>query len=447
MPASPKLSYSHLLARSWPIILANASVPLLGLVDTAVIGNLGAVIDLGAIAFGALVFSFVYWSFGFLRMSTTGFVARAAGVGDESEIRAVLGRALVLAIVLGLLLIALQWPLKTVAFVLLDGSVEVEAIAQQYFDIRIWGAPATLGTFCLMGVLVGLGMSRMLLLVQLFLNGLNALLDIYFAGVLGMGARGIALGTVLAEWSTLVVGGSLILFELRKRMESSQAFWDISRLLQRESLAKTLSANGDIMLRTLVLVFSFAFFTNQSARFGDIILAANHILMQLVAFSAFFLDGYAFVAEAVVGSSIGAGRRDRFDMAVKKTTILAAVTAVILAVAIWQAGSIAVALLTDLENVRFAANQLLYLAAIYVFLSFPAFQLDGIFIGASFTREMRNAAFMSFAVFIISWWLLMDRMGITGLWFAMIIYVAARADALLLYYRRLRLSIIETWDQ
>ncbi|MEQ8953070.1 MAG: MATE family efflux transporter, partial [Gammaproteobacteria bacterium] len=348
---------------------------------------------------------------------------------------------LLLALVLGLLLIALQWPLKTIAFSLLNGSDEVETIARQYFDIRIWGAPATLGTFCLMGVLVGLGMSRLLLLMQLLLNASNAGLDVYFAGVLDMGARGIALGTVVAEWGTLLIAGAVILYQLNRRKIPSEYFWSRSRIFNRERLLRTLSANRDIMLRTLLLVFSFAFFTNQSARFGDIILAANHILMQLISFSAFFLDGYAFVAEAAVGTSIGAGRRDRFDLAVKRTTVLAAASALGLALAIWLLGGIAIAALTDLDNVRRAANEMLYLAAAYVLISFPAFQLDGIFIGASFTREMRNAAFISVAVFLLAWGLLIERMGVTGLWFAMIVYVAARADALLLYFPRLRRTV------
>jgi MATE family multidrug resistance protein len=183
------ITYRYLLEKAWPIILANAAVPLLGLVDTAVIGNVGTVTDLGAIAFGALIFSFVYWSFGFLRMGTTGSVAQALGAADQTEIRAVLGRALILAVALGLILIMMQWGIRLVALALLDGSAAVEDVTAQYFNIRIWGAPATLATFALMGVLIGLGNSRQLLLVQLFLNGLNISLDIYFAGVLDWGVE------------------------------------------------------------------------------------------------------------------------------------------------------------------------------------------------------------------------------------------------------------------
>ena len=441
MQNSDSITYRYLLEKAWPIILANAAVPLLGLVDTAVIGNVGTVTDLGAIAFGALIFSFVYWSFGFLRMGTTGSVAQALGAVDQTEIRAVLGRALILAVALGLMLIMMQWGIRLVALALLDGSAAVEDVTAQYFNIRIWGAPATLATFALMGVLIGLGNSRQLLLVQLFLNGLNISLDIYFAGVLDWGVEGIALGTIIAEWSTVIFAVWLIMGELNSRRELGSEFWPRSRLLDSAALKKMLAANRDIMIRTLLLVFSFGFFINQSAQFGDVVLAANHILLQLISFAAFFLDGYAFVVESLVGSSLGAKRRESFDIAVKRSSILALVTAAVLALLLLLFGSSAVVVLTDIEPVQAAAQGSLFLAAIYIFFSFAAFQLDGIFIGASFTRQMRNAAILSIAAFLLAWWMLMDRFGVSGLWWAMIIYVSARAYALLLFYPALRKSI------
>lgn len=438
MQIPDSISYRYLLQKAWPIILANASVPLLGLVDTAVIGNVGSIVDLGAIAFGALIFSFVYWSFGFLRMGTTGFAAQASGAGDEQEVRAVLGRALLIALCLGVVLILIQWPIGLAAFSLLDGSAPVEAVAQEYFDIRIWGAPATLSTFALMGLLIGLGKSRTLLIVQLFLNGLNILLDVWFAGILGWGASGIALGTVIAEWTTVLLAVWLVYRTLNERKLLTEVFWPKAKIMDLSALLKTASANLDIMLRTLILVFSFAFFINQSAKFGDTILASNHILLQLIAFSAFFLDGYAFVVEALVGGAIGAKRRDVFDLAVRRSTVLALITAILLALAIVMAGDIAVMLMTDISSVRLAANQLLPFAALYVLFSFAAFQLDGIFIGASFTRQMRDAAALSIAVYLVAWWALSGPFGLQGLWGAMIIYVVARAVALLLFYPSLR---------
>jgi len=441
------ITYRFLLRRSWPLILANAAVPLLGLVDTAVIGNFGSVSDLGAIAFGSLIFSFVYWSFGFLRMGTTGFVAQATGAGDHTEVRAALGRALLMAVSLGLLLVVCQGLIAWSAFFILDGSADVESVAREYFSIRIWGAPATLSTFVFVGLLVGLGKSRQLLLMQLFLNGSNIILDIYFAGFLAMGARGIALGTVIAECATVIFAAWLISGQLlrqysaQKRVGTEQRFWPWESIFERSGLLATLTANANIMLRTLMLVFSFAVFTNQSARYGDVLLAANHLLLQLISFSAFFLDGYAFVAESLVGAAKGAKRRDYFDVAVHKSTVLAFVSAVLLAVMILWFGDIAIYSLTDIAAVRVAATELSGLAALYVLCSFAAFQLDGIFIGASQTRAMRDAALLSLAVFLLMVWFLTPLWAIQGLWLAMILYVVARAGALLIYFSRLRQSI------
>jgi MATE family multidrug resistance protein len=443
MTSPESISYGYMLRKSWPIILANAAVPLLGLVDTAVIGNVGSVADLGAIALGALIFSFAYWSFGFLRMGTTGFAAQAVGAGDEEEVRAVLGRSLLLGATLGVLLILLQWPISTLAFSLLSGGEQMESLAQQYFSIRIWGAPATLTNFALMGLLIGLGNSRQLLLVQLVLNGLNILLDVLFAGVLGWGVEGIAFGTVIAEWSALLFAGTLIYRELARRNTDGANFWPISRIVDAAAIRKTLSANADIMIRTLLMIFSFSFFINQSAIYSGVVLAANHILMQLISFAAFFLDGYAFVVEALIGASIGAHNRLHFDLAIRRSTVLAGVSAMILALLIWQFGAYFVALLTDLETVRAAVGNMLSLAAIYVFFSFAAFQLDGIFIGASRTAQMRDAAIVSVGVFLLAWWLLASRYGVNGLWWAMIIYVIARAAALLIYFPALRASVGE----
>lgn len=440
MSNTESISYAYIIRKAWPIILANAAVPLLGLVDTAVIGNVGTVADLGAIALGALIFSFVYWSFGFLRMGTTGFAAQAVGAGDEEEVRAVLGRSLLVGGALGVLLIVLQWPISEIAFTLLNGGEQMESLAAQYFSIRIWGAPATLSNFALMGLLIGLGNSRQLLLVQLAMNGLNILLDVLFAGVLGWGVAGIALGTVIAEWSALLFAGTLIYRELRRRKPNRGSFWPLRRIFEAAAMRKTLSANADIMVRTLLMIFSFSFFVNQSAIYSGIVLAANHILMQLISFAAFFLDGYAFVVESLVGAAIGARNCLQFDLAVKRSTVLAGISATILALLIWQYGDYAVALLTDLESVRVAAGEMLFFAATYVFVSFAAFQLDGIFIGVSRTAQMRNAAFMSVAVFLFAWWLLESRYGVNGLWWAMIIYVAARALALLIYFPALRAS-------
>jgi len=444
MPPRTSVSHFEIISKAWPIILANLSVPLLGLADTAVIGNTGSVEDLGAIALGSLIFSFVYWSFGFLRMGTTSFVAQANGASNEAEVRAALGRALIIALIIGVFLIAIQFGIKQLALALLQGSELVEREAGAYFSIRIWGAPATMATFALMGLLIGLGYSKQLLLVQLILNGSNILLDLWFAGALGMGARGIALGTLIAEWTALGFALLITWKCLQGRHHDQESFWVLTRLKDTARLMQTVTANSDIMIRTLLMIFSFAWFINQSAGFGDAVLAANHILLQLISFSAFFLDGFAFVVESMVGAAVGRQQRDLFDQTVIKSSQLALFTALLLAVLLLVAGEYFVLLLADIESVQAQASQYLQLTALYVLLACAAFQLDGIFIGAGWTRQMRNASFISVSVYLLAWWVLIEPFGVSGLWVAMIIYVCARALALLIFYPGLRKSIALT---
>lgn len=435
------LTRAAVARQAWPIILANAAVPALGLVDTAVIGHYGSATELGALALGALLFNFVYWSFGFLRMGTTGFVAQARGAGDEAEVRATLARALLLAAGLGGGLWLLQWPIAWLYFGLMDGSTAVESVAGEYFRARIWGAPAALALFAISGLLIGLGRSRELLFVQLLLNGLNAGLDVWFAGALGMGARGIGLGTAIAEWGTCAVALVVVLRVLRERHRDDVPFLAWSRVADARRIRQALAANGDILVRTLCLLFAFAWFANAGARFGDVTLAANHILLQLVSFSAFFLDGFAFVAEARVGTAWGARDRERFRRAVRLTSELAAGTALVLAAMVFLLGDAAVAVLTSLRAVREVASLHLPWAALYVLLSVAAFQLDGVFIGSTRTREMRQAALLSVAAFLLLAWPAVAAWGNHGLWAAFVAYVCVRAAALWPYYRRMDASL------
>lgn len=429
-------SYTMLISVAWPFILANASVPLLGIVDTAVIGNTGSVIDLGAIALGALIFSFVYWSFGFLRMGTTGFVAQAFGSGDQVEVRAIFGRAGVIAFLVGLGLLALQLPIGALSFSLLTGDDGVELVAKTYFFTRIWGAPATLIIFVIMGVWIGLGESRELLKLQLYLNGLNMVLDIIAAGLLGLGAQGIAIGTVIAEVSTCLVGFYRLRAHLNAKGCVDGAFWPWDRIRDMSQMSALVVANIDIMIRTLLLVFAFAYFTNEAAKYGVVALAATHIVLQIMAFTAFFLDGFAYVAEAETGQSYGSNDRRLFDVALLKTTVLAGTTATLLALLVGILGGPLVRLLTDIDEVVALSTTLLPICAIYVFSSFPAFQLDGVFIGTSRTREMRNASVISLIVFLVAVAVLSEPLGLEGLWWAMVVFVVARALSLWLYFRR-----------
>ncbi|WP_237113295.1 MATE family efflux transporter [Pseudohongiella spirulinae] len=423
-------------------MLANASVPLLGLSDTAVIGNYGSLEALGAIAFGSIVFSFVYWSFGFLRMGTTGFVAQAVGARDEAEIRAAVWRAVFIGAIIGFLLILIQSPISTLSLLLLQGSDTVEAMTHSYIQTRIWGAPAALILFALMGCLIGLGKSKSLLAVQLFMNGLNIVLDILFAGVLEMGATGIALGTAIAEWSSLLLALFIVVRSLRERAtDTTLPLIPWSLLHDATGLLHTLSVNRDIMIRTLLMVASFAWFVRQSATYGDEVLAANHILLQLISFSAFFLDAYAYVAEALVGEAMGAGDDHLFDQALWRSSCLAGGSALVLASIIYWGGELIVPLLSQHPAVWLAATDSMHLAALYVALAFAAFQLDGVFIGTTQTAQMRNASILSVLVFVPLSVVLGEQHGVIGLWWAFVMYVVTRAITLGYYLPGLRFKV------
>ncbi|UCC23884.1 MAG: MATE family efflux transporter [Gemmatimonadales bacterium] len=425
---------SRILQLAWPIVLANSAVPLLGLVDTAVIGNTGSTAELGAVGLGSLIFSFVFWGFGFLRMGTTGFTAQASGRGDTAEVRAALARALLLAGTLGVLLLILQVPIRWSALGLLGASPEVESLTGDYFDLRIWAAPASLGMFSVTGSLIGLGRTRHVLATQFFLNGLNMALDVLFAGVLGLGIRGIALGTMLAEWIAFAFGIVLLVQVLRRERRDEEAWWPVDRIRDTGQARAVLTANADIMVRTLFLLFGFGWFTNQGAVFGNEILAANHVLLQLVSLSAYLLDGYAHATEVLVGRAVGAGDPDGFDHVVRLSSQMSAVTAAGLGLALLVVGPALVDRLTDLAAVRRVALDYLPFAAGYVTLSFAAFQLDGVFIGATATRAMRNASILSLLGFLGASLPLAGRFGNTGLWIAFLVFVILRALALRIRY-------------
>lgn len=431
-------SHLAIARKAFPIILANASAPLLGLADTAAIGHMGGAQEIGAIALGALIFSFLYWGFGFLRMGTTGYVAQAYGADRHDEIRNIGLRYGVIAIAVGTIFILLQQVILPISLYLLDTSDSIKQLVADYFYVRIWGAPATLCTYALLGILIGLGETKKLLALQLLLNGLNITLNIIFVVFLGFGVQGIALGTVLAEWFSFLVGTWMvwrILNRLSPKAEKAVAW---KTLFEKSQFAQMMQTNGNIMIRTLALLFGFAWFTNRGASFGDGILAANHILLQFVSLSAFFLDGYAYVVEMMVGKNLGARNQIAFRTELKMATELAAVTALILALLFFFGGDWAIRGLTTDETVRSFASDYLPFACLYILVSFYAFQLDGVFIGATLSKEMRNASIFSVFTFLAFSTLLSWHFGNKGLWIAFIIYVSVRGLSLYYYMPRIR---------
>jgi len=428
LPAAQALSHRAVLAIAVPITISNVSTPLLGIVDTAVVGQIPDPIHIGAVALGALVFNFAFWAFGFLRMGTTGLTAQALGAGDPMEVRASLGRAVLIALAVGAALIALQWPIRELAFTLLQGSAAVEHLARDYYDIRIWAAPATLINYALLGWFIGLGRARVALTLQLVLNLSNIALDAWLVLSMGMGVRGVALGTLIAELLAAAVGLAIA----ARHVRGIGGRWDFGRLTDTVRLKHTVAVNGDIMVRSLALITAFAWFMAQGAKQGDVTLAANAVLMQFITVSAYFLDGLAFAAEALVGRAVGAANRAGLAQAGRVTTRWAAGVAAITSVCLAVLGTTLIDLLTVDPATRAAARSYLPWAALAPLVGVWAFQLDGIFIGATRTADMRNAMLIALAIFLAAWWAL-TPFGNHGLWAALYVHYAARTGTLLYY--------------
>lgn len=433
---SPSLTHRAVLAIAVPVMISNVSTPLIGIVDTAIVGRYPNPVYIGAVAVGSLIFTFVFWAFGFLRMGTTGLTAQALGAHDNDELAAGLGRSLLVAIAAGAGLLLLQWPIREIAFSLLGASSDVERLARGYFDVRIWAAPATLANYALLGWFIGLGRTDIGLALQLILNLTNMALDMFFVLGLGWDVRGVAFGTLLAEY---IAAGAGVLIAAR-HLKSIAGRWSLHRILAPAQLKRTFGVNSDIMVRSLALIAVFVWFTSQGARQGNVILAANSILMQFIAASAFFLDGLAFAAEALVGRAVGAAQRKGLTAAARVTTLWAAGVAVFLTLILAVFGTRFIDVLTVDATARAAARVYLPWAAAAPLLGVWAFQLDGIFIGATRTADMRNAMLVSLVIFLAAWWLL-TPFGNLGLWAAFYVHYVARTGSLLYYYPALVRSV------
>jgi multidrug resistance protein, MATE family len=436
LPGTP-LTHRAVLAIAVPVMISNVSTPLIGIVDTAIVGHYPNPVYIGAVAVGSLIFTFVFWGFGFLRMGTTGLTAQALGARDDAELAAGLGRALLIAAGAGVCLILLQWPIRATAFALLGSSPQVERLARGYFDVRIWAAPATLANYALLGWFIGLGRTDIGLVLQLVLNLTNMVLDMIFVLGFGWDVRGVAFGTTLAEYVAAAAGVTIAVGYLRR---GGGLRWSLAQILAPAQLQRVFSVNGDIMIRSLALITVFVWFTSAGARQGDVILAGNSILMQFIAACAFFLDGLAFAAEALVGRAVGGPHRNGLTIAARMTTLWAAAVAVLLAAVLAVGGPFFIDGLTVDSSARAAARAYLPWAAAAPLLGVWAFQLDGIFIGATRTADMRNAMLASLLIFLVAWWLLLP-LGNTGLWVAFYVHYLARTGSLLYYYPALVRSI------
>ena len=420
------IGHADVLAIALPITLSNATVPLIGFIDTAVVGQLGEAHLMGAVAIGAVIFNMLYWTFSFLRMGTTGLTAQAMGARLPREIAGHLLRALLVALACGLALVVLQVPIRSAAFWLTGGSSEVLAAATTYFDIRIWAAPAGLVNFALLGWLIGLGRAGTAFGLQLVLNLLNIGLALLFGLVLGGGVAGVAWGALVAE-NVAAAAGLAIAWRIARGMGASAPLADA---LDVTKLCRSLAINGDLVVRSLTGYAALVVFTSEGARTGDATLAANALLYGMMAIAIYLLDGFAFAAEALVGRSVGARDRADFDRAVLISTLWAALFAVALGIVIWLAGPLIIKTSARSAEVQAVALDYLAWVAIAPLAGVWCFQLDGIFTGATRTRDMRNMMIVSIAVFFVAFAILGRAFGNHGLWASYIVLFVARAMTL-----------------
>lgn len=419
------------LAIAIPMTFAYLSTPILGLVDTGVIGQLGDAALIGGIALGGILFDLVFTTFNFLRSGTTGLTAQALGAEHRLEERAVFFRAALLAIVIGVVVVLARAPLLDAGLMFMGGSAEVQAATRDYFLIRALATPFSLLNYAVLGWFVGRGRAGIGLLLQIFLNGLNIVLSILFVLHLGWGIEGVAGATVIAEFTTALVGLGLVTHAMRGAPLPS-----LAQIVDKAAFRRMIAINRDIMIRSFTLLFAFAFFTARSAAQGDVTLAANAILEKFFLIGGYFLDGFATAAEQLAGKAIGARYRPAFDRAVRLTLIWGFVLAGLAALVLWSAGNAIVAVMTTAEAVRAAADTYLVWAALTPLFGVLAFQMDGVFIGATWSRDMRNMMLLSLATYLAAYTVLFPQFGNHGLWMALEVFLGVRGISLGIMCRR-----------
>ena len=421
------VSHRRVLAIALPIMLSNATIPILGAVDTGVIGQLGQAAPIGAVGIGAVILASLYWIFGFLRMGTSGLVAQAHGAGDAPEAGAHLVRALAIGFAAGLALILLHPLLFAGAFRLAPASVEVEDLARTYLSIRIWGAPATIALYAITGWLIAMERTRGVLVLQLVQNGLNVVLDLWFVLGLGWGVGGVAAATLIAEMAGLALG----LWFCR---EALRAAIGRAGLFARDRMTRLVRVNGDIMIRSVLLQASFTSFLFLAAGQGDVVLAANQVLLQFLEITAYALDGFAFAAESLIGQAVGARRPDQFRRAARISSAWGIGGAVLLGLCFAAFGPWLIDLLTTAPEVRAEARHYLPWLAIAPVLGIASWMFDGIFIGATLTGRMRRAMIESVALYVLALLILLPAFGNHGLWAALMVLNITRGLTMARFY-------------
>ncbi|WP_295046499.1 MATE family efflux transporter [uncultured Paracoccus sp.] len=415
------ITHRRVLNIALPILVSNATIPLLGLVDTAVVGQMGAAAPIGAVGLGGIILSTVYMLFTFLRMGTSGLTAQAHGRGSPRETALVLHRALLIAVLGGAGLILLHLPILTGAFALSPASAEVEDLARSYVSIRIWGAPATIAIYAITGWLIALERARSVLMLQLWINVINIALDVLFVIVLGLGVPGVAAATLIGEWAGL----ALALWLCREAfLPALRSTW--AEVSERVAVRHTMAMNADLVLRSLLLQASYTSFVFLSAGQGDVSLAANQVLLQFLHLFSYLLDAFAFSAEALVGQAVGARRVGALRRAAALSGKWAFAGSLLLAAAAILGGPQMIAAMTTSPEVRAEAGKYLAWVWIMPLASFGSFIFDGIFIGATLSRQMRNVMFLSLVLYLGTILATLPFLGNHALWLGLVVMSVAR---------------------
>ena len=428
-PATPsKVTTAQVFAIAGPAMVANLTTPLIGIVSTTAIGRLGDAAMLGGVAMASVLFDCMFWLFGFLRMSTVAFTAQSLGAGQTQELSAILVRGFIVAGLIGVALIVLQIPLATLLLGAMGGSEGVTRAAKTYFTIRIWSAPLALANYVVLGWLIGQARARLALATQIAINVVNAAATVLLVLVLNAGIAGAAIAAVIGETAGLLLG-----VLIAGRLTQGKPAIDRATLFERAKLMRLLAVNRDILIRTAALITAFLFFTAQGARAGDVTLAANAVLNNLLLVSAFFLDGLATAAEQLCGRAYGARDRYAFAGAVRLVVVWGfgfslAVTAVF---ALF--GPALIDVMTASPEVRRVARDFLLFVTLSPMLAVFAFAYDGVYIGATWARDMRNLMVLSLLIFLAAWFALRS-FGNAGLWGAFLVHYAARGGLEALRY-------------
>jgi MATE family multidrug resistance protein len=431
-----KHPHRTIIAIAFPAILANSSAPLVGLVDTWAIGHLADPAYLAAIGLGSVIFNFIFWAFGFLRMGTTGIIAQANGRNDTGQLVAGIWRSATLALGFGTVLLLLQDFILLVSLKALAPPETVSLLTTEYFHIRIWAAPASLLVYAVSGVFFGLARTGLVLVQQLVLNLTNAILNVIFVVALGLGVAGVAWGTLIAQWLAALVGVWILvrIFGLHSLLAGlkNSSTWLMS------GFKKLIAINGFIFVRTILLMTALSLVMRVAGAMGEVEMAASHVVMQYMLLISLGLDGFAHATEALAGSAWGEGKQSLFSHWVKLTGVWALAASLFYALGFWLAGSSLTALLTDIAAVRLSVESLMPLVIVLPVVAVACYQFDGVYIAATAGAAMMVTMAIAFAVYVLVLSPLSAARGLEGLWIAVLIFMAARGIAQALWYPRLK---------